>query len=287
MGVSSKYSGVPRFILFLAGLLLLQGCSSLATTGLTSRRAVVPLVVNQNWEVALTRLKVMDAQEDRSLIGVPLSDGDEPYIIMFGFKSRFGTSGSTNIETNQFEDDGWGEHLRAGQQRNIPVAMGSLRFNDVANGEVVGVIILAMESDRTPWAIIRNRVEEVREDLLDAISLTVESRNNPDLETTAFIDNLHQAMQEAVLPIAKPLTTSQALENIVFSGVDTDEVVGVNTLIFMKNPPSKALRYPHYRSPYLTDVFENRDFVFNNNALVFQNSSLGARYEAELRVREF
>lgn len=264
---------------------LLSGCTSLGGSGITSAQFAQGR--SQNWEIALTRLKVLEAQEDRSLLGVPISDGDEPYIIMFGFKSRFGMSGSTEIQGNRFEDDDWADHLKAGQQRNIPVAMGSLRFNDVGAGEVVGVVVLAMESDRTPWAIIRNRVEEVEADLLQAVAREVESRREPDLETTAFIDNLHQTMQESVQPIAKPLTRGQALENIVFSGVDTDEVIGVNSLIFMKRPPSRSLQYPHYRQPYLTDIFENRDFVFNNNALVFQNNSLGARYEAELRVRQF
>jgi hypothetical protein len=94
-------------------------------------------------------------------------------------------------------------------------------------------------------------------------------------------------MQEAVQPIAKPLTRGQALENIVFSGVDTDELIGINSLVFMTTPPSRSLTFPHYRQPYLTDIFTNRDFVFNSNALIFQNNSLGARYEAEMRVREF
>lgn len=264
---------------------LFGGCSGGLASGDFSPRLIRGS--SQSWEIALTRLKVLDAQEDRSLLGVPISDGDEPYIIMFGFQSTFGTSGTTEITVNNFEDDEWAGHLKAGQQRNIPVGMGSMRFDDVSNSEVVGVVVIALESDRTPWAIIRNRIEEVREALNTAVARAVEGRKEPDLETTAFIDELHQAMQESVGAIAKPLTTGQALENIVFSGVDTDEVVGVNTMIFMRREPSRALRYPHYRPPYLTDVFNNRDFVFNSNALLFSNTNLGAKYEAELRVREF
>ncbi len=264
---------------------LLVGCSVLRTS--TGTRPSRLLSSGKSWEIALTRLKVLDAQEDRSLMGVPLSDGDEPYIIMFGFQSTFGASGTTEIKVNNFQDDEWGGHLKAGMQRQIPVGMGSLRFEDVTSSEVVGIVVLALESDRTPWAIIRNRIEEVQNQLRTAVARSIENRREADFETTAFIDDLHQSMQEAVGPIAKPLTTGQALENIVFSGVDTDEVVGINSMIFMKNAPSRALKYPHYRPPYLTDVFTNRDFVFNNNALVFQSTNLGAKYEAELRVREF
>ncbi len=275
---------IATFLLLVAVVCLFGGCSGGLTSGTFTPRIMSG---TKSWEIALTRLKVLDAQEDRSLLGVPISDGDEPYLIMFGFQSTFGTSGTTEITVNSFEDDEWAGHLKAGQQRNIPVGMGSMRFNDVSNSEVVGVVVIALESDRTPWAIIRNRIEEVKEALQNAVARAVEGRKEPDLETTAFIDELHQAMQESVGALAKPLTTGQAIENIVFSGVDTDEVVGVNSLIFMRREPSRALRYPHYRPPYLTDVFSNRDFVFNSNALQFSNTNLGARYEAELRVREF
>ncbi|MFK7843668.1 MAG: hypothetical protein AB8G77_00100 [Rhodothermales bacterium] len=240
----------------------------------------------RNWQIILTRLKVLEAQEDRSLMGVPLSDGDEPYIVMFGVQSTFGTSGSTVVQINNFRDQQWNDHLKVGQQRTIPVGMGSLRFENVSNKEVVGIVAIALESDRTPWKIIENRVELVKEDLKAAVARSVEGRREVDYETTAFIDELHQAMQEAVGPIATPLTTGQALENIIFSGVDTDEVIGVNSMIFMKKPPTRSLNYPHYRQSYLTDVFTNRDFLFNSNALVFQSGSLGAKYEVELRVRE-
>ncbi len=269
-------------LLILAVATVMTACSGGLGSG-------IPMMApgGRSWEIAMSRLKVVDAQEDRSLMGVPLSDGDEPYIIMFGVQSTFGTANSTEVRVNNFEDDEWGDHLKAGQQRQIPIGMGSMRFQDVMNSDVVGIVVVALESDRTPWAIMRNRIEEVQTQLQQAVARSVENRREADFETTAFIDEMHQAMQDAVGAIAKPLTTGQALENIVFSGVDTDEVVGINSMIFMRRPPSRSLKYPHYRPPYLTDVFANRDFVFNSNAIVFQNSNLGAKYEAEMRVREF
>lgn len=261
----------------------LTGCSG----GWRLGTGVPMMAGGKNWEITMTRLKVIDAQEDRSLMGVPLSDGDEPYIIMFGFQSTLGTAGSTVVRKNTFENDEWAGHLKAGQQRQIPIAMGLMQFENVSNMDVVGVVVIALESDRTPWAIIRNRIEEVEANLTTAVARSVENRREPDFESTAFVDELHQSMQDAVGPIAKPLTTGQALESIVFSGVDTDEVVGINSMIFMRRPPSRSLNYPHYSPPYLTDVFKNRDFVFNSSALVFQNTNLGAKYEVEMRVREF
>lgn len=270
-------------IIILAGGVV-AGCSGFSLPG---RGGTAFNFGGRNWEVTLTRLKVIDAQEDRSIIGVPLSDGDEPYVIMFGVQSTFGTSGTTEVQVNGFKDTQWEGHLRNGQQRPIPVGMGSLRFENVSNSDVLGIVVIALESDRTPWAIIENRVELVMTDVREAVARSVEQRKEPDLKTTAFIDELHQSMLESVGPIASPLTTGQALENIVFSGVDTDEVIGVNTMVFMRRSPSRALNFPHYRQPYLTDILTNRDFLYGRNALIFQNNSLGATYEVELRVREF
>ena len=271
-------------VLFVGAVLFIQGCFGL------SDRFQAPSIVaptSSSWEISLTKLKVVDAQEDRSLMGVPLSDGDEPYLIMFGLQSRFGTSGSTQLQVNQYENDDWAGHLREGQQKNIPVSMGSMRFPDVTSAHVVAIVVVVIESDRTPWAIIRDRVEEVEGVLINAAVQNIENRSAVDLETTAFVDNLHLSLQGAVQSIAKPLTTGQAIENIIFSGVDTDEVIGTNSMVYMLNPPSERLGYPHYRPPYLTDVLTNRDLVFNRNALVFQNSSLGARYDVEVRVRVY
>ncbi len=241
----------------------------------------------ENWELALTRLRVVDAQEDRSLMGVPLSDGDEPYIVMYGFRSRFGRSNSTEVFVNEYADSGWSGRLRTGQQAAIPVGMGTLRFERVESDEVIGAIVVVFESDRTPWAVMRSRVTEVQEIVQLNVAHSVEDRRNPDLESTLFVDELHQSLHDAVVPLAKPLTPGQALESIVFSGVDTDELIGANSIILMRRQPSQSLGYPHYRPPHLTDVLTERDFDIGTNPLVFRNATLGAQYDVELKVRQF
>jgi hypothetical protein len=95
--------------LLLIGTGLFSGCLGFGNSGI-SHFQLSPSR-SFNWEIALTRLKVADAQEDRSLMGVPISDGDEPYLIMIGFKSRFGKSGSTDILTITFENDDWAVHV--------------------------------------------------------------------------------------------------------------------------------------------------------------------------------
>ena len=242
---------------------------------------------DKSWEVTLTKLRVVDPQEDRSLIGVPLSDGDEPYLLVFGVRSVFGNSGSTSVQRNEYDNDDWAGHLREGQQKNIPVSMGSMRFQNVGRNSVIALVVIAFESDRTPWAIMRNRVATVSDALQSAVAQSVETRSAANLERTAFIEDLHRIMQDAVSSFWRPPDARQALENVIFSGVDTDEVIGVNTAIWMLNPPSSTMAYPHYRPPFLTDQLTNRDYVFNRNALVFQDNRLRARYDVEMRVREY
>ena len=245
--------------------------------------------IRRSWEITLTRLKVIDAQEDRSFLGIPFSDGDEPYLIVFGVRSVIGSSGSTEVLVNKYEDVGWAGHLREGQQRNIPLSMGSMRFDNVEKDEVVALVVLALEADRTPWAILRQRVAEAQRALANEVANTIEVRSAVDLSTNAFASNLHSTLLQAVEPIAKPLDTGQVVENLIFSGADTDEVIGTNSMVFMLEPPSQAVRLPYYSPPYFTDMLDEKkkDYTFNQKALVFENNDLGVRYDVEVRVRTY
>ena len=274
-------------------LLIFIGCVCGGCFGLTERlqteSADQPEFVSRSWEITLTRIKVVDAQEDRSFLGIPFSDGDEPYFVMFGVRSIVGTSGSTQILINKYEDSGWAGHLREGQQKSIPLSMGSLRFDNVRKDEVIGLVILSLEADRTPWAILRERIGEVQRSLANDVANLVEVRSAVDLSTNAFVDNMHNTLLQAVEPIATPLNTGQAIENLIFSGVDTDEVIAKNSMVFMLEPPTEAVRLPYYQPPYFTDVLnlKKKDYLFNQKALVFENSSLGVRYDVEVRVRAY
>ncbi|MEZ4703128.1 MAG: hypothetical protein R2834_22565 [Rhodothermales bacterium] len=216
----------------------------------------------QNWHLVMTRIRVVDAQEDKSLLGIPLSDGDEPYFVMFGFRSRFGRTGSTQIDLNDYDNSDWGGGLRTGQQANIPTGMGQLRFDAVQADEVIGFVAVAFESDRTPWAVMRNRVNEVKEIVKANVARSVEERRKPELETTAFIDELHLSLQEAVVPLSRPLTTGQAVERKcrVFRGRHRRAGrYGVGRP-FMRTAPTGAVVLPHYRNGRLTDRLTSRTF---------------------------
>ena len=272
-----------RAVLLAIFLLVLSGCSRLDNVfnarALTGAGSSV-----QNWDIILDKIRVTDPQEDRSLIGVPLSDGDEPYIIMIGFRSRFGEAQSTQTQINNFENDTWARNSRANMEKQIPVSMGQLRFNEVGRDEVIGAVIIAMESDRTPWAIIRNRVQSIEEIVKTKVADSIEDRAEPRETSLEFIEDVHQSLYESLDLLTNAITTGQAIENIVFSGVDMDEFIGANTLLFLRNIDNDDVTFPRYREPTLTDALTQRLYSIGGNGLVFRNNSRGAIYQVEFRV---
>ncbi len=216
---------------------------------------------------------------------MPISNGDEPYLILFAFKAEIGRPGSALIVTNEYQDDEWAENTRAGQVRPIPPGMGVFEFTGVTRQSVIGIVAVAMESDRTPWAVIDNRVQQVVDELQLVVATQIEERSNISLDDTAFIDNLHQAMVETIAPLSTSPTAGQAIENIIFSGIDTDEFIAVNSLVLMTVPPTRARSLPHYSPPYFTDVLGNKDFNLEGPALRFESRRLLASYSVELKFR--
>jgi hypothetical protein len=226
---------------------------------------------------------VAEGQEDRSLMGIPFSNGDEPYIVMYGYSSRLGRSGSTSVVVNKYEDRDWGEGIREGQQKEIPAAMGTLDFEGVAGDGVIGAVIVIFESDRTPWAIMRRRIDNVKKVVQENVARQVENRRNIDFESMTFLDGLHRSLQDAVLQLSQSGSTGEAVENFVFSTVDTDEVIGVNSIVLMRSPPTESLVLPHYNFYRLTDRLSTRDF---DAPLIFENAELNARYEVSISIAQ-
>ena len=273
------YNKIASGILAISLAVTMVGCSGIPTIrGVTD--------TSSNWEIAITSLKVVDAEEDNSILGVvPLSDGDEPYIIMIGFHSTFGNTQVTDVRENVIDDYQWTkDHYKAGQKMTVPVKMGVMRFQDVGKRDVIGVVVIAMEADRSPKQLIQRMIQLSKEQMQAVVEWSVESQSMDAFQSPSIVQELHRSMQEAIAPIEDPQTASHAIQNIVFSGGDRDEVIGINSLIFMPQAPSDELTYPQYRSTYLTDVLRSNE---QNAPLIFKNNRLEATYEAELRVREF
>lgn len=133
------------------------------------------------WTIDQNTLTAVDAQEESWL-----SDGDEPYIAVIRFRSRFGQAGSTQAtflgglkELHSGADDG--------DSMTIPDSMGRSDFADVTrldglalfngqNPEIVGTITVAMESDATPFSFMatgfRRAAEVARKEIASIVETT-------------------------------------------------------------------------------------------------------------------
>src|SRR5687768_2207674 len=112
------------------------------------------------WSIVLDRLVVHDADEDDFF-----SDGDEPYFVTMGVRSRLGVPGTTEVFWSGVLDDDWANGIDDGGAAGIPSSMGRLDFPGVetpgvaeliggARPEVIGAVIVAIESDATPFDAI-------------------------------------------------------------------------------------------------------------------------------------
>ena len=234
-----------------------------------------------DWRVRLLELRVEDPQEDRTLVNINISNGDEPYFILLGFKANIGEPRSTVYRRNTYNNDEWAENLKKGGIAPIPLTMGALDFLEVKDNSVICLLAIAMESDRTPWQIIESRVAGIREELIRIARSEVEARTAVDPSDYSFVDNLQQLMISAAAPLNTTLMSGEAVENIIFSGVDTDEVIGMNAMVFMNSPPVGGLALPHYIPPYFVDALDPNKFYplgSPRQSIRFENEDLEALY---------
>lgn len=225
----------------------------------------------KDWTIDLNRLRVADAQEEGLL-----SDGDEPYFIVIGFRSQFNTPGSTQVFWNGYLEDDWANGVDDGDQRNIPQRMGAVSFSnvksltasDISSGEmpeVVGAVAIAMESDATPWWIIRNMVDKIQGSLETELKNLIEQGNlnqqNPSPDIQKAIANVQDSFKPSVL---------EAIGIWLASLSDPDDLIGIKPFFFAGVDPALAGVAP---IPVLTD----KTFEIGKNPIVFSGD--GATYE--------
>lgn len=118
-------------------------------------------------DIGATTLTVVQAQEDGFL-----QNGDEPYVAVIKWRVIPGTPGSASAEFIGNLDE-LATGADDGAVLGIPSAMGAVNFENVqsatfgqllSNGtvpELVGTVMVAMESDLTSWGTINNLMNDV------------------------------------------------------------------------------------------------------------------------------
>lgn len=111
-----------------------------------------------DWSIDSDTLTIRERDESLGILG---NDGDEPYLALVPFRVKPGAANSTTSwlqgADHEPNDDG-----KAGETFEIPDSMGRATFKNVAPGEVVGVVTLALESDATPFKAVRAGINEAR-----------------------------------------------------------------------------------------------------------------------------
>ena len=123
-----------------------------------------------DWQLQIERLRVVDAQEEEWW-----EDGDEPYFIMIRLRSQYEVADSTSVFWGGYLDESWAGGSHDGDENDIPQEMGVVPFTDVGiitrddylcrdiMPEGGGVLIVAMEHDRTPWSTVRRIMGDLQQ----------------------------------------------------------------------------------------------------------------------------
>jgi hypothetical protein len=223
-----------RALLRLAGTTMLAaallGVVIPAPAGAATGAPALPTVDTRTWVIDANTMTTANIQEDSWF-----SDGDEPYIAVIGYRSRFGTPGSTNAvfigglrELSGGADDG--------DVLSIPDSMGRVSFPSVtrlglpeiaagANPEVVGTITVAMESDATPWSSMNSIFTNLSSVARTEIANVIETTTLLDVVSgaTPLADRFEQAVQR--IEDGTRMTTWQQLGLFLQSWADPDDKI--------------------------------------------------------------
>jgi|GEM_PF-3290395 len=225
---------------------------------------------NDNWfsispvpgpAIRLQSLRVEKAQED----GV-FSDGDEPYLVMLGFRSRFRTPSSTSVFwAGDLHELG---ELDSGDSAGIPPSMGFIQFPgvgivslaEVMSGrfpEVFGAFILCFESDATPFGAVRDLIEKLRGALQrELVRLVEDSALISDF--TASPATMGKRAEEELRRTMGNVTAAivpSALEAIglwLRSFADPDDLIGHQVVMFAGVDDSLGRRLPEISGPRIS-----------------------------------
>jgi len=98
-------------------------CLIVLSSSLPSSTQKVQAQANSTAQIQLEHLRVVQAQEHGLF-----SNGDEPYFVVIGFRSRFKTPNSTSTTWSGYLTE-LGDHMNSSNETDIPPEMGKIDFN--------------------------------------------------------------------------------------------------------------------------------------------------------------
>lgn len=147
------------FHIFIAMVFILP-IGTQAAAGIRSKTPIPDLLSPRDqrasWSFQLMNLNIEASEE---------AAGDEPYFMMIGFKvDNIADPATVRTFMNPF-DHVVQNDLKTGRQVSIPVNIGKIDFGEVDQNMlgVVGAVVIAWESDATPWGTMGNLANDLRE----------------------------------------------------------------------------------------------------------------------------
>lgn len=188
-------------------------------------------------DVAATRLHVVQAQEDGLF-----ANGDEPYVAVIQWRVIPGEAGSTQVSFlgNLAE---LGSGMDDGDSATIPASMGAASFSNVqisslqqvAQGilpELVGTVMVVMESDFTPWGTINGLMGDVADALDTELRNQIEPLTILDLTDPAVVAD---ALSTAAANVEAAVTPGVWDQILIWLGSlgNPDDLIGVGFTVWI------------------------------------------------------
>lgn len=187
---------------------------------------------------AATQLNVIDADEEAWY-----SNGDEPYIAVIQWRVTPGTAGSTQVSLLTELNDELATRMDDGESVAIPAANGAVTFSNVTPvafqqlltgslPELMGTVVIAMESDNSSWNAVNNIFHDVESALAAELAAQIEPLTLADLTNqTAVANALSTAAANVQAAVTPSFWQSVALFFAAFG--DPDDVVGIGFTVYV------------------------------------------------------
>ncbi len=160
--------------------------------------------------------------------------GDDPYFCIVHFRSTPGSPGSTQVGVTDCFDDNWALDSPEGRQIAIPGRMGSVLFDNVrlvspsevvagVQPEIIGAVVIAMESDGTPFSSVRDNMRLVQTTLHNQLISIVEPMSF--LKIQANLSRIQERVRKALTDALEP-DIWDIIWGVLESGFNPDELIG-------------------------------------------------------------
>jgi hypothetical protein len=230
--------------------------------------------------IDLNQFTVTDDQEDHFF-----ENGDEPYFVTIGFRSRVFTPNSTQVFWNQTINGDYFSGLHNGAVRTLPWFMNGVSFpnvnrvsaTDIQNGqfpEIIGAITISFEHDLTSSGTITNMINDLQGALRTSLVNLIE---HGQLDPTDPAGSIKQEV--AQLKSSFEPSFWQKVNLFLGSFGNPDDVIGLHAFVYAVT--DNTVVFPNSSDPELSTGM----LPYGNLPLTVRFAGDSAVYDVSSTVR--